>query len=130
MRKILLALIVLNLAACAVVPTKEQVAKAKFGEKPDSEMTREAIEDSLKKYYVEPDALEIDCAEARKGWAKELVDAPFRFGWVVYCQVSPKDQEIRKKGGKPIVYVFEGNSLKMTNPYGVAREGREYGYLE
>jgi hypothetical protein len=125
----LIAIAALILAGCSFAPSKEQVANADFGERPDSTRATATITNYLERTLIDPGSLRLRCAEARKGWARELISRPSQFGWVVYCEVNAKNRLGGYTGAKPHIYLFKGDRLVLENSFGDATRGHEYDFV-
>ncbi|MBS3953598.1 MAG: hypothetical protein KGZ88_11675 [Methylomicrobium sp.] len=129
-KKLWIALIALNLAGCSFAPTKEQMTKADFGEKPNSATATATITNYLERTLIDPGSLRLRCAEAQKGWARELISFPSRFGSVIYCEVNAKNRLGGYTGAKPHIYLFKGDNLVLKNSFVDATKGYQYDFVQ
>jgi hypothetical protein len=129
MKTLLIHFACLLLVGCSISPPLEQIKKAKFGPEPDHEIAEKVIKDSLVTYFVEANSLMHNCTKPKKGWGSEIVEGTFRLGWVIVCDVSRAEEANKRTKAKRLIYVFNGEDLIMINPYGAAKERREYGFF-
>jgi hypothetical protein len=125
MKKLWITLIALNLAGCSFAPSKEQMTNADFGERPNSARATATITNYLGRTLIDPDSLRLRCAdaEAKKGWAREVGDRQYRFGWSIYCEVNAKNRLGGYTGAKTHIFLFNGNNLVLGSPLDDAFHG-------
>jgi len=128
MRVLLLTAILAIITGCATNITREQWQKADYGEKQDNSAYQAYIQESIKSSLIDPDSLKMSCADARKGWVKDI-GYPLTFGWVVYCQVNAKNRFGGYAGSKPYVYLFKGKTVLIANTFGNAERGLNFQYM-
>lgn len=125
MRFLLLTAIFTVLAGCATNLTMEQWQNADYGQKLDSSVYVAYIQQSVQSRLIDPDSLKLSCAEARKGWAKDI-NQPHQFGWVVYCEVNAKNKFGGYTGAKHYIYLFRGDKVLVSIPSGYANRGYDF----
>jgi len=125
MRILLLIVILAALTGCATTVTNEQWQKADYGKKLDQSVYVAYIEQSVKSSLIDPDSLQMSCADARKGWAKNI-NEPHQFGWLVFCQVNAKNRFGGYTGAKHYIYLFKGDQVLVSIPSGYANRGYDF----
>jgi hypothetical protein len=98
------------LAGCASQPSKP-AAPVDIGQAPDSKISSGIIAAQLRKAVNDPESLRINCDDARKGWLKDNMFRPAVQGWVIHCEVNPKNRFGGYDGYRSVVYLFRGNRL-------------------
>lgn len=121
----LLTAILAVLTRCATTVTREQWHNADYGEKSDNSVYVVYIQQSVKSSLIDPDSLKMSCANARKGWAKNI-SKPHQFDWIVYCEVNAKNKFGGYTGAKHYIYLFKGNKVLVNIPGGYANRGWHY----
>ena len=125
MRFLLLTAILAALTGCATTVTREQWHNADYGGKQDNSVYVAYIQQSVKSSLIDPDSLKMSCADARKGWAKNI-NKPHQFGWIVCCEVNAKNKFGGYTGAKHYIYLFKGDKVLVSIPGGYANRGWDY----
>ena len=128
MRFLLLTAILAALTGCATTVTREQWQDADYGEMLDNSVYVAHIQQSVKRSLIDPDSLKMSCADARKGWAKEI-NRPHQFGWIVYCEVNAKNRLGGYAGAKHWIYLFKGSNALVSIPAGYANRGYDFDFM-
>lgn len=105
MKTQLLSLVaVLGLAACATQVTQQEIAEAKFPPVPNQAAVDKEANAYIKSAINNPDMATKECSPPRKAWARALAFETPKFGWMVVCDVKPKE---RSGGDGPMkTYMF------------------------
>lgn len=95
---------VLGLAACATPVTQQEIAEAKFPPVPNQAAVDKEANAYIKSAINNPDMATKECSPPRKAWARALAFETPKFGWMVVCDVKPKE---RSGGDGPMkTYMF------------------------
>ena len=93
---------VLALVACAAPVTQQEIAQAKFPTQPNQAAIDKEVNAYINSVISNPDTKE--CSPPRKAWARALAFETPKFGWMVVCDVNPKQ---RSGGDGPMkTYMF------------------------
>jgi len=132
MKNLLFIFIVFGVVACGGVPvTRDDASKAQFAAKPTDEEAMRKIRGYLDNVLIDPESLRLKCSTVRKGWGRHnMFDKP-TFGWVVYCDVNAKNKLGGYTGGKPHLFIINGNSfMAIDTPYAADGSGTHSGFLD
>jgi hypothetical protein len=94
----------LALVACAAPVTQQEIARAKFPPQPNQAVVDKEVNAYIKSAISNPDMPTKECSPPRKAWARALAFEAPKFGWLVVCDVNPKQ---RSGGDGPMkTYMF------------------------
>jgi len=102
--KLLSIFVALTLVACASSVTQQEIAQAKFPPQPNQAAIDKEVNAYIKSAIANPDMPTKECSPPRKAWARALAFEAPKFGWMVVCDVNPKQ---RSGGDGPMkTYMF------------------------
>ena len=104
--KLLSLLAVFSLAACTVPVTPADVQQAQFPPQPKQAEIDKEVNAYLKANVYKPETAQKECSPPRKAWARQNADKPANFGWMVVCDVNPKDSSGNYVGMKAYMFLF------------------------
>lgn len=132
LKSVLLILIAFGVAACGgTAVTRQDASNAQFAAKPSDAEAIGRIRSHLSNVLIDPDSLRLKCSQVRKGWGRNnMFDKPI-FGWVVLCDVNAKNRFGGYTGGKPHLFIFNGNYFAaIDSPYVADGSGTHAGFLD
>lgn len=107
--KLFSVLVVFTLAACATQVTQQEIAQAKFTPQPNQATVDKEVNTYLKSAMSNPDMATKECSPPRKAWARALAFEAPKFGWMVVCDVNPKDRSGGDGPMKTYMFLFTTN---------------------
>jgi hypothetical protein len=104
--KLLSLLAVFALAACSTPVTQQEIAQAQFPAQPKQAEIDKEVNAYIAKNIPNPGTAQKECAPPRKAWARQNSDKPANFGWMVVCDVNPRDSAGNFTGVKAYMFLF------------------------
>lgn len=104
--KLLSLIAILGLVACTVPVTPLEIQQAQFPPQPKQAEIDKEVNAYLKANINKPNEAQKICAPPRKAWARQNTDKPANFGWLVVCDVNPKDNAGNFTGVKAYMFLF------------------------
>ena len=94
------------LGACSVAVTPADVQQAQFPPQPKQAEIDKEVNAYLKANVYKPEIAQKECSPPRKAWARQNADKPANFGWMVVCDVNPKNSAGDYTGMKAYMFLF------------------------
>lgn len=118
--KLLSVLAVFILASCASQVTQQEIAQAKFTPQPNQAAVDKEVNTYLKSAMSNPDMATKECSPPRKAWARALAFEAPKFGWMVVCDVNPKQRSGGDGPMKTYMFLFttDGNFAYDSSSFG------------
>lgn len=107
--KLLSVLMALALAACAAPVTQQEIAQAQFPSQPNQAAVDQEVNTYLKSAMNSPDMPTKECSPPRKAWARALAFEKPKFGWMVVCDINPKQRSGGDGPMKSYMFLFTTN---------------------
>lgn len=107
--KFFILIATLALSACVAQVTQQEIAQAKFTPQPNQAAVDKEVNTYLKSAMSNPDMATKECSPPRKAWARALAFEAPKFGWMVVCDVNPKDRSGSDGPMKTYMFLFTTN---------------------
>jgi len=104
--KLLSIISALALVACAAPVTPLEIQQAQFPPQPNQSEINKEVGTYLKANINNPEAARKECSSPRKAWARQQIEKPANFGWMVVCDVNAKNNADVYVGTKPYMFLF------------------------
>lgn len=114
--KLLSLFAVFVLAACSTPVTQQEVQQAQFPAQPNKAEIDKEVNAYLKSNVKNSTTAQTECSPPRKAWARQNSDKPANFGWMVVCDVNPKDDAGNFTGVKAYMFLFTKNGNMAFDP--------------
>ena len=114
--KLLSVLVALTLAACAAPVTQQEIAQAKFPPQPNQVAIDKEVNAYIKSAISNSDMPTKECAPPRKAWARTLAFEAPKFGWMVVCDVNPKQRSGGDGPMKTYMFLFTADGNYTYDP--------------
>lgn len=114
--KLLSLIAALSLVACAAPVTQQEIAQAKFSAQPNQAAVDKEVNAYIKSAVNNPDMATKECSPPRKAWARSLAFEVPKFGWMVVCDVNPKDKSGAAGSMKTFMFLFTTNGNFTYDP--------------
>jgi len=114
--KLLSLISALALVACAAPVTPLEIQQAQFPAQPHQAEINNEVGTFLKANIPNPEAARKECSPPRKAWARQQIDKPANFGWMVVCDVNAKNNAGAYVGTKPYMFLFTKNGNMTYDP--------------
>lgn len=114
--KLLSIFTALTLAACAARVTQQEIAQAKFPPAPNQASVDKEVNTYLKSAMSNPDMPTKECSPPRKAWARALAFEAPKFGWMVVCDINPKQRSGGNGPMKTYMFLFTADGNHVYDP--------------
>ena len=118
--KLLITLAAFMLAACVAPVTQQEIAQAKFPPQPSQAAIDKEVNAYLKSAMSSPDMPTKECSPPRKAWARALAFETPKFGWMVVCDINPKQRSGGDGPMKTYMFLFatDGSHVYDSSSFG------------
>lgn len=114
--KLLSIFVALTLVACASSVTQQEIAQAKFPPQPNQTAVDKEVNAYIKSVVNNPDMPTKECSPPRKAWARALAFEAPKFGWMVVCDVNPKQRSGGDGPMKTYMFLFAADGNYTYDP--------------
>ncbi len=118
------------LVACAAPVTQQEVAQAQFPPQPNQAAVDKEVNAYLKSAMNSPDMPTKECSPPRKAWARALAFEKPKFGWMVVCDVNPKQRSGGDGPMKTYMFLFATDGSHTYDPSSFANIDNNVQFLD